>query len=660
MRVQSEDVSLGMGRNRGRQLRSLFAQLGLLLAVCWLLYGQTQGFAYVWDDRTIFLDKNSLVVDPLSWDLLTQPVLDGTSYMRPLVFFTWFLEFRLFGQNPVVSHTINVVIFCFNVVLVRALAVRLLQHLQREHPAFWATMAAVLYAIHPALIESTAWVSGRFDLLCTSFILVATVVFVTKTRTSFAKALAISLLTLAALMSKELGVVVPVILWCVGMALSTPSEHPWYVDARKLISDQALVWGLIAIAMTVYFILRHQAMGGLYHVGIAPDYLIDSIFKDMLPLEALKAYLLLAILPFGQIGIFHPLTSVELGSLSEVLKNIAVLLLLIWCIYKALLNKSAWAWLMLSALASIALVLHFLPMTISDNIIQDRFITTALAYFAIGLVLFPWRELVSVHWGISPRAYKLAGALLLGGWMFYASLTTWMLTSMWKSDLMLWTWAYQQHPEIVPVRSNYFHFSLYNGNFDIVEKEISRLRDDQGRLSFSDQVIFAKLLLARNDPESLQYLLGLVEVLPKFHVSPDGRAAIKEFSASSQQVADIYDMYSRARLVFEGDFESALALNQIAAWYLKPAERGPNAYLKTAILYASGDFESADRLLQAQQGKFHHYQNTMLANMLDTLLKFCQLRERDGSRSSLPESCSLALERGFSATQWIKGLVVAP
>ena len=104
----------------------LLPVMGLAVLVL-LLYGQTLGFSYVWDDGIIFLDKNDLMVKPLSWGLLSQPVLEGTSYLRPVVFLTWFTEFHLFGQRPALSHAVNVGLFLLNVILLFQVALTLFQ-----------------------------------------------------------------------------------------------------------------------------------------------------------------------------------------------------------------------------------------------------------------------------------------------------------------------------------------------------------------------------------------------------------------------------------------------------------------------------------------------------------------------------------------------------
>ena len=119
----------------------LLPVMGLAVLVL-LLYGQTLGFSYVWDDGIIFLDKNDLMVKPLSWGLLSQPVLEGTSYLRPVVFLTWFTEFHLFGQRPALSHAVNVGLFLLNVILLFQVALTLFQRNGLSRPMLRAVAAA--------------------------------------------------------------------------------------------------------------------------------------------------------------------------------------------------------------------------------------------------------------------------------------------------------------------------------------------------------------------------------------------------------------------------------------------------------------------------------------------------------------------------------------
>src|SRR5690606_30756277 len=98
------------------------------------LYAQSLSYGYVWDDTLLFVDKTALVNEPLSWALLSEPVLPGTSYFRPLMLLSMFTEFHLFGQQPAVSHAVNVGIFLINALLVYLLALQLVRKLALPGP----------------------------------------------------------------------------------------------------------------------------------------------------------------------------------------------------------------------------------------------------------------------------------------------------------------------------------------------------------------------------------------------------------------------------------------------------------------------------------------------------------------------------------------------
>lgn len=88
-----------------------------------------------------------------------------TGAYRPLRVLSYAVDYSLWGLNPVGFHLTNVLLHGVNCVLVCLLVRRL----ARNGAA--AILAAALFAVHPALVESVACVSGRKDLLGTLFVL---------------------------------------------------------------------------------------------------------------------------------------------------------------------------------------------------------------------------------------------------------------------------------------------------------------------------------------------------------------------------------------------------------------------------------------------------------------------------------------------------------
>jgi hypothetical protein len=86
------------------------------------------------------------------------------AYYRPLVFLSYALDWTNWGLDAAGFHLTNVLLHAGNTMLVYALA-------RRVGDAAVAGVAALVFALHPVNQEAVFWVSGRFDLLATAWIL---------------------------------------------------------------------------------------------------------------------------------------------------------------------------------------------------------------------------------------------------------------------------------------------------------------------------------------------------------------------------------------------------------------------------------------------------------------------------------------------------------
>jgi tetratricopeptide (TPR) repeat protein len=115
-------------------------------------------------DDTDYVTLNSHVQNGLSsksviWAFTT----DHASNWHPLTWLSHMLDVELFGKGPTGPHCINLLFHVANSVLLFLL-------LGRMTGAQWrSAMVAGLFALHPAHVESVAWVAERKDVLSTLF-----------------------------------------------------------------------------------------------------------------------------------------------------------------------------------------------------------------------------------------------------------------------------------------------------------------------------------------------------------------------------------------------------------------------------------------------------------------------------------------------------------
>lgn len=575
--------------------------VGLLLLLGAFYYPAIH-FEYVWDDTLLFVGKTSLLTQPLSWQLLSEPVLPGTTYFRPLVFLSWYFEFNWLGQSATTSHIIGLIIFYLNCCLVAVLAYLLASKFKPQHAARWALFAGSFYLLHPALIESTAWVSGRFDQLCTLFSLLAAVLLVKaqlqQQRIGFLSIFAISVCVMCALLSKELGMVMPFILMVFSFALYQQTENLSLVATlKRCLLDQKVLWLSLMVVLVVYFALRAHAMSSMYHASMTADYIQNMIIKDWLPLHTLLFYLQQTFIPFSSTNILHPLDDWNFNDVVERVKAITAGLFVLWIFWQAVFKKSLAAWFAIAALLSIALVLNFIPIATAGNIGHERFMTLGLAFVAIALVFIPYSHVLN-HLQVRLHTQKLLVSVIVLAWFSICAITIKSIVPLWQSDYSLWKWTHKLHPEAGIARYNYFYGALKKRQYQEVIDEAEKYSKEHNGLEVVDQLAYASALINQAKPEGLKYLEGAIYALPKFHESkePDARRHADYFRITANQMAGAYSSYALGQMLFENDLEKSEKYLDIAEWYLLKDQKEMPNYQRSALLFAQGKYDKSEAL----------------------------------------------------------------
>lgn len=138
------------------------------------LHAATLGYGFVWDDARLIVTNAGL----RSWGGLREALLSdfwitsgpaASGFWRPLVTFSYAVDRVWGGGSAWAFHACNVVAHA----LVSALTVVFARRLGAGR--FAALVAGLWFATMPVHVESVAWISGRTDLLCALFALVALV-----------------------------------------------------------------------------------------------------------------------------------------------------------------------------------------------------------------------------------------------------------------------------------------------------------------------------------------------------------------------------------------------------------------------------------------------------------------------------------------------------
>jgi hypothetical protein len=234
----------------------------LLLVAVVYVPGMTGGFAF--DDYANIVENDDVTIRQLSIESLAAAAASGTSGPtgRPVSMLTFAVNHALNGRHPMGYKVANLAIHLINTSLVFVLASLLLGlpnlGVGSERDRYMLSgLVALGWGAHPANLTGVLYVVQRMTSLASMFMLLAVIVYVRMRAAHLAgrnggmasSLIAVSLCTLAAALSKEIGVLVPLFLLTIEAYLLR-FETPNALHARVLKTfyiATVLVPGLVAL-----------------------------------------------------------------------------------------------------------------------------------------------------------------------------------------------------------------------------------------------------------------------------------------------------------------------------------------------------------------------------------------------------------------------------
>ena len=389
-----------------------------LVLVCFVVFGNTVGGEFVYDD-TRQIVRNTLIQDnSLLWKALTSDVWafkgDGTmaasNYWRP-TFTLWnILCFRLFGMSPAGWHVANILLHTG----VSVMAFLLLRKWQ--FTAMVAFAIALIFAVHPVHVESVAWIAGSPDLLF-ALALLGSLWFATSYRESRStNHLILTILLYAvALGAKEVGILCLPIYYFV-----LKDSEPTKKKADN--NTSLLVLGAVAV---VYFVARLGVIGA---VARPPD---DAVpFSNaLMSVPTMFAFYLGQIFAPFRVAINYPITPVAaidvMNFVVPLIISIAVLGALFLLVRFSNKNRIAAAIFLLPLIPAMNATAF-----ISEQIVHDRYLYLPL----LGVLML----LVPLAVQFVNERYVLIACCVIAAAL---SVQTFRYNTAYANELALWTWT---------------------------------------------------------------------------------------------------------------------------------------------------------------------------------------------------------------------------
>jgi tetratricopeptide (TPR) repeat protein len=522
----------GMWSSMVENLRKYFLPVSLLavLLLVAIAYGNSLHNGFVWDDET-FIVNNSFVHNLSLWpQYFTNPESiskepDMMKMYRPVQTLSFAFDALLWNKWAGGFHLTSLLLHiatCAAIIFSFSLLVGLTP----------AIIAALIFAVHPALSEGVLNLAARGNQLYTLFTLISLGFFLRTTRVFDRHHILSVMAFMLALFSKEPAIAFVAIL----PAVQAVSGRPWKLRTKQSV----FLYVPIVLAATFYLAARSLVVD----TTSTMPYWGGSLWATIqMQCEVFFIYLKLLLWPFhlqGRYNISPPAPFPDLRIIGAALTNAALILSAI-VLYrhgaKGKLFALAVAWFYLS----LAPVANLIPLP--GSMMGERFI-----YLTFAGVIPLVAGMVDGKGGkILHKAGVLLGALLLVAWV----VTDVARTTDWKDNKSFFSLLVKQEPLDGAVQLNMAKAELLSHDVTSSLKRLKMIADAELLLSKPPDAKvhfwYGKALLAADRPFEAYKEFSLVEKL-----KPSGEVAffLAESAARSGNLAG-------ARSILEEELKSS-------------------------------------------------------------------------------------------------------
>lgn len=464
--------------------RLVVATVVLALATA-LIYGQVSAFDYVYLDDVDYVFaapiRDGLSLEGLKW-AFTESYM---SNWHPLTWISHMLDTSLFGTAPGPAHLVNVLIHCFNGLLLLQIGLRLGLTLAGS------CLATMLFLIHPLHVESVAWIAERKDVLSTFFYFGALSVYVGYTQTpSSSRYFAVLTLFALALMAKPMAVTLPLACLLLDYWPGLNTQHSRVAERLPSIKSVPLIIQLGIEKLPMFTLALASGLVTLLAQSTAMATL-DAVpfgFRIMNAMIAYTSYLHDLVLPVN-LAPFYPLKAIDFWRefLPATLTLLAMTGALIHFSRRSPPLLIGWLWFLITLLPVIGLI------QVGSQSHADRYMYLPSA----GLLLALGALLRSESVQAQARLLCLTLIPVLCCYSFLA----WVQVGYWRNPPMLFGRVLDVSGHNYPAHVNLAAYYLGQRNFSSA-KHHSTLAMQLSPDSPAPHRILGQMYLARKDPET--------------------------------------------------------------------------------------------------------------------------------------------------------------
>jgi tetratricopeptide (TPR) repeat protein len=423
----------------------------LACVVTALVYLGTLAFGFVYDDVLQIFQSPALHGWRYLPQYFTSDVLAalhpgaGGNYYRPLLLLWLRLNYVLFGPEPAGWHAATVLCHLLATFLVFQVVERV------TSDRMVAFTAALLFGVHPAHIESVAWISGVSDPLMSCFLLGSLLAFFAWRRSAKVATAVYSLVLFGlALLSKETAAVLPLLIFVAVLVESQPAGvlQPAMRRFGLAIRESAPY----VLVVLFYLLVRSRALHGFSHPAISLSWARMFLTWP----AVLWFYARHLLLPTG-LSEFYSLNYRDHATGSGFwlpLALLAILLLAGWFSIRALFQGGAAqrsaAWFAVALIVLPLLPVLDLPSLTVGDIVHDRYLYLPSVGYVL-LIALSLREIERHLPSFHTISFSLAGASLVALGFAVLAVTQ---QPQWANDIQLYTRGLESAPDNLTVRDN--------------------------------------------------------------------------------------------------------------------------------------------------------------------------------------------------------------